>query len=86
MANGKLSVPANMRQYCDCINCNPWRDCSDEEFNEALGLANASFFSRQYDLQDEDLDRIIVQGSPLRYWLNKLNATKGDNNVESKRA
>lgn len=49
------------------------RTVSDEDFDDAIGLANARWHRDFYDLSDPlDLTRIIIQGKTLGYWLGRL--------------
>lgn len=48
--------------------------CSDEEFREALALANASFY--KWRVPESEWYRVTIDGKPLQYWLNKLEEEK----------
>jgi hypothetical protein len=53
----------------------PYKTITDEELDEAIGLINARWYSMFYQLEEEDRQRIILQGKPLGYWLNRLDET-----------
>lgn len=56
--------------FSDRYPIREFEPCSDEEFYEAIGLANAAFYKTR--APEEDWDRISINGKPLRYWINKL--------------
>jgi hypothetical protein len=47
------------------------KTCTDDEFANAIGLANASFYVNA-GYTESDLELRIIQGKPLRYWVNLL--------------
>jgi len=76
-----FNPPASMRHQYFQYYPNYCISCTDEEFDEALGLVNAAWFRRAYEVLDgEDLTRITIQGKSLGHWLQKLDERNKQSN------